>query len=61
MLRHLLPCRPESDRSASLNWTPDATGIFLGDQLGECDVGIETACYDAALHMAGIENYNVML
>jgi arginine decarboxylase len=28
---------------------------------GESDVGIETGCYDAALHMAGIENYNVML
>jgi arginine decarboxylase len=28
---------------------------------GESDVGIETGSYDAALHMAGIENYNVML
>ena len=27
---------------------------------GESDVGIETGSYDAALHMAGIENYNVM-
>src|ERR1700675_214594 len=28
---------------------------------GESDVGIEVGSYDAALHMAGIENYNVML
>src|ERR1700693_5680847 len=28
---------------------------------GESDVGIETRSYDAALHMAGVENYNVML
>jgi arginine decarboxylase len=28
---------------------------------GESDVGIETGSYDAALTMAGIENYNVML
>src|SRR5271163_3366854 len=28
---------------------------------GESDVGIETGSYDAALHMAGVENYNVML
>jgi arginine decarboxylase len=28
---------------------------------GESDVGIETGSYDAALHMAGIENCNVML
>jgi len=28
---------------------------------GESDVGIETGSYDAALHMAGIENYNIML
>ena len=28
---------------------------------GESDVGTETGSYDAALHMAGIENYNVML
>jgi arginine decarboxylase len=28
---------------------------------GESDVGIEAGSYDAALHMAGIENYNVML
>jgi arginine decarboxylase len=28
---------------------------------GESDVGIETGSYDAALHMTGIENYNVML
>src|ERR1700687_2601372 len=28
---------------------------------GESDIGIETGSYDAALHMAGIENYNVML
>src|SRR5580704_10844606 len=28
---------------------------------GESDVGIETGSYDAALNMAGIENYNVML
>jgi arginine decarboxylase len=28
---------------------------------GESDVGIETGSYDAALAMAGIENYNVML
>jgi pyruvoyl-dependent arginine decarboxylase (PvlArgDC) len=28
---------------------------------GESDVGIESGSYDAALHMAGIENYNVML
>jgi len=28
---------------------------------GESDVGIETGSYDAALDMAGIENYNVML
>jgi arginine decarboxylase len=28
---------------------------------GESDVGIETGSYDAALHMAGIENYNMML
>jgi arginine decarboxylase len=28
---------------------------------GESDVGIETGSYDAALHVAGIENYNVML
>ena len=28
---------------------------------GQSDVGIETGSYDAALHMAGIENYNVML
>ena len=27
---------------------------------GESDVGIEVGSYDAALHMAGIENYNVM-
>jgi len=27
----------------------------------ESDVGIEVGSYDAALHMAGIENYNVML
>jgi arginine decarboxylase len=28
---------------------------------GESDVGTETGSYDAALHMAGIENFNVML
>jgi hypothetical protein len=28
---------------------------------GESDVGIETGSYDAALHMSGIENYNVLL
>ena len=28
---------------------------------GESDVGTETGSYDAALHMAGIENYNVLL
>jgi len=28
---------------------------------GGSDVGIETGSYDAALHMAGIENYNVLL
>ncbi len=28
---------------------------------GESDVGIETGSYDAALHMAGIENYNILL
>jgi arginine decarboxylase len=28
---------------------------------GDSDVGLETGSYDAALHMAGIENYNVML
>ena len=28
---------------------------------GESDVGIETGSYDAALHMAGIEDYYVML
>jgi arginine decarboxylase len=28
---------------------------------GESNVGIETGSYDAALHMAGIENYNVLL
>jgi arginine decarboxylase len=28
---------------------------------GESDVGIETGSYDAALHMAGIENFNVVL
>ena len=28
---------------------------------GESDVGIEVGSYDAALHMAGIENYNIML
>jgi arginine decarboxylase len=28
---------------------------------GDSDVGTETGSYDAALHMAGIENYNVML
>jgi arginine decarboxylase len=28
---------------------------------GESDVGIETGSYDAALTMAGIENYNVVL
>ena len=28
---------------------------------GESDVGIETGSYDAALHMAGIEDYNVLL
>jgi arginine decarboxylase len=28
---------------------------------GESEVGVETGSYDAALHMAGIENYNVML
>ena len=28
---------------------------------GQSSVGIETGSYDAALHMAGIENYNVML
>src|ERR1700683_1640463 len=28
---------------------------------GESDVGTEIGSYDAALHMAGIENYNVML
>jgi len=28
---------------------------------GESDIGIETGSYDAALHMAGIENYNVVL
>src|ERR1017187_5087158 len=34
---------------------------FWGIGWGESDVGIETGSYDAALHMAGIENYNVML
>jgi arginine decarboxylase len=28
---------------------------------GESEVGVETGSYDAALRMAGIENYNVML
>jgi arginine decarboxylase len=28
---------------------------------GESDVGVETGSYDAALHMAGIENYNISL
>jgi hypothetical protein len=28
---------------------------------GESEVGIETGSYDAALAMAGIENYNVTL
>jgi Pyruvoyl-dependent arginine decarboxylase (PvlArgDC) len=28
---------------------------------GESDIGIETGSYDAALHMADIENYNVLL
>ena len=28
---------------------------------GESNVGIETGSYDAARHMAGIENYNVVL
>src|SRR5438309_9756364 len=28
---------------------------------GESDVGIETGSYDAALTMAGVENFNVML
>src|SRR5580704_14186549 len=28
---------------------------------GESDVGTEAGSYDVALHMAGIENYNVML
>ncbi|MGB9242888.1 MAG: pyruvoyl-dependent arginine decarboxylase [Candidatus Acidiferrales bacterium] len=28
---------------------------------GESDIGTETGSYDAALHMAGIENYNVLL
>jgi arginine decarboxylase len=28
---------------------------------GDSDVGIETGSYDAALHMAGIENYNISL
>ncbi len=28
---------------------------------GESDVGLETGSYDAALHTAGIENYNVVL
>ena len=28
---------------------------------GESDVGVETGSYEAALHMAGIENFNVML
>jgi arginine decarboxylase len=28
---------------------------------GDSDVGIETGSYDVALHMAGIENYNIML
>src|SRR5579864_1503178 len=28
---------------------------------GESDVGIETGSYDAALTMAGIENFNIML
>jgi arginine decarboxylase len=28
---------------------------------GESAVGIETGSYDTALHMAGIENYNVVL
>ena len=28
---------------------------------GESDVGIETGSYDDALHMAGIENYNIVL
>src|SRR6202167_1232090 len=28
---------------------------------GQSDVGIETGSYDSALHVAGIENYNVLL
>jgi len=28
---------------------------------GESDVGIETGSYDAALTMAGIENFNILL
>jgi arginine decarboxylase len=36
-------------------------GIFRVIGWGESDVGIETGSYDAALHMAGVENYNVML
>jgi arginine decarboxylase len=28
---------------------------------GESDIGIETGSYDVALHMAGIEDYNVLL
>ena len=43
------------------NRLPDSPRIFLVDRLGESGVGIETGSYDAALHMAGIENYNVML
>jgi arginine decarboxylase len=34
---------------------------FWGIGWGESDVGTEIGSYDAALHMAGIENYNVML
>jgi arginine decarboxylase len=40
---------------------PHSTGILLGDRVGESEVGIETGSYDAALTMAGIENYNVTL
>ncbi len=50
-----------SCRTLLRNWLPDSQELFLGDRRGGSDVGIETGSYDAALHMAGIENYNVLL
>jgi pyruvoyl-dependent arginine decarboxylase (PvlArgDC) len=62
-----LPRRQDLCRRAypELHLTSDGIGIpkeyFWVIGWGESDVGIEIGSYDAALHMAGIENYNVML